>query len=322
LSFQLPAYNPPDFQALPRVAVRTAPAPCDHAAPSGFHSTTIFPEYLCIDGVWRLLKGSRMDCAVVLQPQGPMVRELRTLRRGEPVVLGRSEDGREGIYVHADGFAGSTAGRELFSFRQNRTRESAYSQDYDRLYELLRYDRDHGYIVWVLGPAIVFDSDARSAMSQLVDHGYVHALLAGNALATHDLEGALFGTALGLDLYTKELAPNGHYHHLDAINEAIQAGSLAELVAQRDIQQGVVAACLRRGVPMVLAGSIRDDGPLPDVIADVYAAQEAMRAHARRATTVLALATQLHSIAMGNMTPSYQVVGQVVRPVYFYSVDV
>jgi hypothetical protein len=147
-------------------------------------------------------------------------------------------------------------------------------------------------------------------------------LFAGNALATHDLEAAIFHTALGQDIYTKESVPNGHYHHLETINRVCRAGSVRSLIEQQGIKDGVMAACVQRNIPYVLAGSIRDDGPLPDVIGDVYQAQAAMRVHTRRATTVIALATQLHTIATGNMTPAWQLRDDKIRPVYFYTVDI
>ena len=190
------------------------------------------------------------------------------------------------------------------------------------MYEVLRHDRDHGRIVWVLGPACVFDHDSRRAMERLIGHGYCQALFAGNALATHDLEAALFNTGLGQDIYSKKQMKNGHYNHLHTINLLRKAGGAANFISERKIERGVMSALVRNGIPFVLAGSIRDDGPVPDVIGDAYRAQDAMRAHLRRATCVVALATQLHTIAAGNMTPSYQVVDGVVRPVYFYVVDV
>jgi len=174
----------------------------------------------------------------------------------------------------------------------------------------------------VLGPAAVFDSDSRDAFSRLITAGYVDAILAGNALATHDLEGALFGTALGLEIYSKRPAPLGHYKHLDALNAVRGAGSIENAVRQGLVTNGVMCAAVQANVPFVLAGSIRDDGPLPEVFGNVYDAQDAMRAQVRRATTVVCLATQLHTIATGNMTPSYRVLADgSVRPVYFYSVD-
>lgn len=217
----------------------------------------------------------------------------------------------------------SAAPADKFAFRTGVSRETSFSLDYDTLYQVLRHDRDNGHIVWVAGPAVVFDADARRAFAGLIYAGYVHALLAGNALATHDLEAALYGTALGQGLYDKRQAPRGHYHHLDAINTIRGCGSIRAAVQSGRVRDGVMHALETRGVPYVLAGSIRDDGPLPEVIADVYAAQDAMRAHVRRATTVVALATALHTIATGNMTPSYQAgPGGCLRPVHFFIADI
>jgi hypothetical protein len=147
-------------------------------------------------------------------------------------------------------------------------------------------------------------------------------LLAGNALAVHDIEGALFGTALGLEIYSKRHAVSGHYKHLDAINRVRTVGSIEKMVTGGFLTQGILYAAVTHNVPYVLAGSIRDDGPLPDVDVNVCEAQDQMRAIAARATTVIAMATQLHAIATGNMTPCYKVMeNNQVRPVYFYTVD-
>ncbi len=326
MSFKLPTYREPDFdqprfRACPAVAVRPVEKP--GVAPDNFHATTIFPEYFKIGGQWTLLSQSRMDCTVVLGADGRLeAKEFRRLKPGDMVVVGRTEDGSDGIYIHTRGFRNDAGLAETFAFRTGRSRETSYSRDYDRLYELLRFEKNHGYIVWVLGPAVVFDSDSKKAMISLIENGFVHAILAGNALAAHDLEGAVFKTALGQDIYTQESIPDGHYHHLDIINRARGCESLDKFIAGVDADGSVICACAKNNVPVVLAGSIRDDGPLPGVIADVYAAQDAMRRHAAKATTVLCLATQLHSIATGNMTPAYQVVDGVVRPVSIFSVDV
>ena len=194
--------------------------------------------------------------------------------------------------------------------------------EYDKLYDILRHDREHGYIVWVLGPACVFDHDSRNAMANLIHKGYCDCLFAGNALATHDLEAALFHTGLGQDIYSKELIENGHYHHLHTINLVRKAGSIERFLQQYDLHTGVMHALIQQKKPFVLAGSIRDDGPLPEVIHSVYDAQDAMRAHTRKATTVICLATQLHTIATGNMTPAYCETDGVIRPVCIYSVDI
>jgi hypothetical protein len=328
--FKLPEYRTPPFPDAPlrdSPDVRSASVETDGVAPLGYHAFSIFPEYFKVDGTWLLPKESRMDCAAVVRrpPEGPEIDvvEFRRLRRGERVVLGRTEDGSEGIWVDARAFLADSKGEpDAFAFRAGRSRETAYSRDYDDLYDLLRHEREHGSVVWVLGPAVAFDHDSRASMQALIERGYVHAVLAGNALATHDLEAGLLRTALGQDIYTQENRPNGHYNHLDLINLARGHGSLEKLIEKENIGDGIVRAALKKGIPLVLAGSIRDDGPLPSVIAGAYEAQDAMRAVLRGATTVIALATQLHAIASGNMTPSYTVRGGRLRPVYLYSVDV
>lgn len=323
--FQLPKYNAPDFAGSAFVNApdaRTVPAPADGIVPADFYATTIYPEYFKLGGEWKLIEAARMDCCAVVRAGRPVAVEARNVRRGEAVVVGRAEDLSNGVYIFSDAFAQKEEARQAFAFRTERSRETASSQDYDQLAELLRFEREHGNIVWVLGPAVDFDRNARRAMADLIRAGYADAIFAGNALATHDLEAALFHTALGQDIYSKELIYNGHYHHLDAINRAREAGSIEALLRRENITDGILAACAQKNVPYVLAGSIRDDGPLPGVISDVYEAQNAMRAHTKRATTVIGLATQLHSIATGNMTPSWQLAGGQVRPVYFYSVDI
>lgn len=326
MALQLAPYVAPDFAALGLDGAgdaRLAPAPMDGVAPQGYHATSIFPEYFRVGGRWLLAEESRMDCVAVVEHGRIDVREMRRLRAGDRVVAGRSEDGSEGILVWPHGFGAERESGDVFAFRQGRSRETAFSRDYDELYDVLRHDRDSGSIVWVLGPAFTFDSDARRAFSSLVEHGYVDALLAGNALATHDLEAAYLQTALGQNIYTQKSVPLGHYNHLDTINRARLHGSIQAFLRAEDIREGIIYQCERCGVPYVLAGSIRDDGPLPSVIPDAYAAQDAMRAHVRGATTVICMATTLHAVATGNMTPSYRVMPDgSVRPVYFYCVDI
>ena len=323
----IPGYTPPDF-SLPELAaaplVRTEPAVADGVLPDGFHATSNHPEYVHVSpGRWLLTHESRMDGVMVLRGDNLEVVEPRRIAKGDPVVIARSHNGTEGVYVHTVGFKPQEDyNSEEFAFRTRGTRETPFSRSYETLYELLRHDREHGYIVWVLGPAVAFDRDSRKAMAAMISAGYCHALLAGNALATHDLEAARFRTGLGQDIYTQELRPGGHCNHLDTINLVRRSGSISAAIAELDLGDGIMGACVRSEIPYVLAGSIRDDGPLPDVITDSRAAQDAMRVHARRATTVLALATQLHAIAFGNMLPGYQVGGGgEVRPVFLFVVD-
>lgn len=324
MSFTLPEYRAPQFDRLPPCPdARLEPAPRDGVAPEGYHATSIFPEYVKVGGRWLLAEESRMDCVAVLREGTLEVVEFRNLKAGDLVVMGRTEDGSQGIYVHAGGFEAGEAGeRETFAFRQGRSRETAYSMDYDSIYELLNYEREHGHIVWVMGPACAFDADARAAFASLVRRGYVHALLAGNALATHDLEAGYLRTALGQDIYTQRSQPNGHYNHIDTINAIRAKGSTAAFIDSGAVKDGIIYECVKNQVPYVLVGSVRDDGPLPEVYGNVYEGQDAMREQVRRATTVICMASTLHTVATGNMTPSYRVADGVVRPVYFYSVDI
>jgi len=327
MSFELPKYHAPDFTER---KFRDAPDAAlgvvlhDGVAPEGFHSTSMYPEYVKIGGRWLLAKESRMDSSIVLRPDGSLaVVENRNLKKGDQVVLGRTENGEEGIYMYCGGF--EEPGEKLedkFVFRQGRSRETSYAKDYDRLIELLKHEKEHGNILWVMGPAFAFDQDARKAMQSLVEHGYVHGLLAGNALATHDLEGAMLHTALGQDIYTQKSQPNGHYNHLDVINRVRRSGSIPQFIEDHGIDNGIIYSLVKRQVPFVLTGSIRDDGPLPEVIGDAYRGQMAMRELVKKSTTVICLATMLHTIATGNMTPSFRVLPDgTVRPVYLYCVD-
>ena len=327
MAFEIPPYHAPDFSwEIFRNApdIRWAPAPMDGVAPEYYHSTSMYPEYFKIDGQWILAKESRMDSSVVIGTGNDLrVVENRYLKQGDRVILGRSENCEEGIYLHTQGFEmPGEALEDQFVFRQNRSRETSYAKDYDRLIELLRHEKDHGNILWVMGPAFSFDHHARKAMQALIEHGYAHGLLAGNALATHDLEGAMFHTALGQDIYTQKSQPNGHYNHLDVINAVRRSGSIPCFIEEHRIDNGIMYATVKNHVPFVLTGSIRDDGPLPEVIGDSYAGQSAMRQLVKKSTTVICLATMLHTIATGNMTPSFRVLEDgTVRPLFLYCVD-
>ena len=325
--FKLPNYTEPDFTSSQFVVAPDAAwekVTVKGVAPENYHSTSMYPEYFKIQGKWVLAKESRMDSSVVLCDNGELkVVENRNLEVGDKVIVGRTEQGEEGIYLHSTGFESSDSNHnDQFVFRQGRSRETSYARDYDRLFELLRYEKEHGHIVWVMGPAFAFDADARNAMQAMVENGYVHGLMAGNALATHDLEGAMFHTALGQDIYTQKSHQNGHYHHLDVINRVRKSGSIPQFIKDYQIDNGIIYSCVKNNIPIVLTGSIRDDGPLPEVIGDAYAGQTAMRNMVKKATTVICLATMLHTIATGNMTPSYRVMKDgSIRPVFLYTVD-
>ena len=325
--FTLPKYYAPDFSSEPLKSapdVRWEEAAADGVAPENYHSTSMYPEYFKINGEWMLPERSRMDSSVVFAKDGTLkVVENRNLKKGDRVILGRTEKGEEGIYLHTRGFEDpEETEKDQFVFRQGRSRETSYARDYDRFFELLNYEREHGNILWVMGPAFAFDADARRAMEAMVENGYVDGLMAGNALATHDLEGAMFHTALGQDIYTQKYHPNGHYNHLDVINRVRRSGSIPQFIEDYKIDDGIMYSCVKNKIPFVLTGSIRDDGPLPEVIGNAYEGQTAMRQMVEKATTVVCLATMLHTIATGNMTPSYTVTPEKeIRPVFLYTVD-
>ena len=325
MSFAIPRYREPDFAALGLERapdVKLVPAERDGVMPRGYHATTLFPEYYHIGGRWVLAEDSRMDCVAVVRDGAVSIVEFRNVRAGELVVVGRTEDGSEGIYVHPNCFVDQSGEAEAFAFRTGRSRETAYSIDYDGLYDLLRHEREHGNILWVMGPACSFDADSRAAFAALVRDGFVNGLMAGNALATHDLEAGYLGTALGQDVYTQQAHFNGHYNHIDTINEVRRLGSIQAFVESGQVRNGIMYECVRHQVPFVLVGSVRDDGPLPEVYGDVYQGQDAMRELVRKATTIICMASTLHTVATGNMTPCYRVVDGQVRPLFFYSVDI
>ncbi len=277
-------------------------APDDGVLPDGFFSTTNLPTYVRINGAWRMPREPRMDSAIFLGADGSLsVLEGRRLKRGDRVAVGSAEDGSQGIFVDSTAFLGDDDGEFKFMASEV-SREKPI--DYALMARLLIEQRDReGYVVWVAGPALVH-SRARADFTWFIEQGFVGALLAGNAVAVHDIEAAMFGTTLGMT-GAGEASVGGHGMHMRAINRVRASGSIAMAVEQGHITSGIMHACVKRGVPFVLAGSIRDDGPLPDVCTDTVAAQDEMRRHTTKATMAIFLATALHAIATGNMLPSF-----------------
>ena len=316
-------YTPPDFSDA-RFAdapdSRFEPAPADGVLPDDFFATSNLPTYVKLDGSWRLPLVPRMDGAIVQQTDGLRVTEGRYVLQGQLVAVGYAEDGTEGIFVDAAGFLGSTAHTGEFQFMSSSvSREKPV--DYAGMARLLRAERDRaGHIVWIMGPAVLH-SRGRDVVTWFIENGFVSALLGGNAVAVHDIEQALLGTTLGMDRGGRPIS-GGHSFHMRAINRIARAGSIAAAVKQGILTEGIMHACIAHDVPFVLAGSIRDDGPLPDTITDVVLAQEMMREHATRATMTIMIATALHSIAFGNMLPAFVVNSDgSLRPLTTIAVD-
>ncbi|HEX6939965.1 MAG TPA: hypothetical protein VF158_11175 [Longimicrobiales bacterium] len=302
-------YRRPDFRQARFTGApdaRFVPAPADGVLPEGFFSTTNLPTYVKLGGEWRIPAAPRMDAAIVLERDGTLrVLEGRYVRAGQPVAVGLAEDGSEGIYVHAGGFAieRPEAGDDEFQFMSSEvSREKPV--DYAEMARLLVDEkRRGGHVVWVVGPAVLH-SRGRDVLTWFIENGYVGALLGGNAVGVHDIEQALLGTTLGMDRSGRPV-PGGHAFHMRALNRIRAAGSIRAAVEQGILRDGIMHACVTHDVPFVLAGSIRDDGPLPDTVTDTVQAQELMREHAQRTTMAIMIATALHTIAFGNMLPAY-----------------
>lgn len=279
--------------------VRTEPAPKDGALPPDFYSTTNLPTEVRINGRWVPVYPIEMDVAIVVdwENETAMTKPMLEVKKGEHVVVGHA-----GIRVRPLERARQA---DVFSFMQSEV--SSEKPKKLMIHEIAREMRAvkerGGKILVVVGPAIIH-SGAGPYLAALIRNGYVDVLFGGNAIAVHDVEAALFGTSLGVNLESGVPVEGGHRHHMRAINAIRNAGSLRAAVEQGILTRGVMYEAIRKGITLVLAGSIRDDGPLPDVITDVIEAQKAMRAALPGVELVLMISTMLHSIATGNMLPA------------------
>jgi lysine-ketoglutarate reductase/saccharopine dehydrogenase-like protein (TIGR00300 family) len=277
---------------------RLLPAPADGVLPDGFYSTTNHRTYVMHRGKWLEVGDIKMDSVIVIEAGRAICKRAGEVRRGELVVVGS-----EGIRVE---LPERPRGAEIFEFMGSRvSTEKPSSTLIKRVADAIRtIKRRGGRIAVVAGPAIVH-TGASPALAELIRNGYVDVLISGNALAAHDIEYQLLGTSLGMDVRTGELHEGGHRHHMLAINEVRKLGSIRAAVEKGVLKGGIMYECVINKVPYVLAGSIRDDGPLPDVITDVFEAQDRMREALRGIDLVLMMATMLHSIAAGNLLPSH-----------------
>jgi lysine-ketoglutarate reductase/saccharopine dehydrogenase-like protein (TIGR00300 family) len=275
------------------------PAPADGVFPDGFYVSTNFPTFIHVGERWIEVKPVRMDCGVVYDPPAGAARTVKfaQVRRGDSVVVGH-----EGVRVEA---LSSARGDEEFEFMASSvSSEKPKSAMIRRVAAEMGAIRARGgKILVVAGPAVVH-TGAGPHLVRLIDRGYVNVLFAGNALAVHDIEQALFGTALGIHVEHGVPTLAGHEHHIRAINAIRGAGGIAAAVESGLITSGIMHACVRRGVDYVLAGSIRDDGPLPEVVTDVLQAQMLMAEKVQGCELALMIATMLHSVATGNLLPA------------------
>lgn len=270
----------------------------DRCAPEDFYSTTNQRTLVRHRGQWLEAQNQRMDAMVVIRDGAAQCRRLRDIKAGDPVVTGM-----KGIRVipeakERDRMAFAFMSNEISSERQV---ETAVAQTA----ALMRQAREDGKkIVAVAGPVVVHTGGCEP-MSKLIRSKWIDALLAGNALAVHDIESALLGTSLGVRTQDGRPEEHGHRNHMRAINAINRAGGVAQAVEAEILTKGVMYECVKAQVPFVLAGSIRDDGPLPEVITDMNQAQDAYAAQLREAGVVLCLSSMLHSIAVGNMLPAW-----------------
>jgi lysine-ketoglutarate reductase/saccharopine dehydrogenase-like protein (TIGR00300 family) len=276
----------------------------DGVFPAGFYSTTNLPTWVSVGGRWVPVQNPEMDCGLVVREpdradQGPTVRTvpMHRVRAGDRIVVGT-----EGVRVDAPW---SRRGASRFEFMTSEvSSEKPKGLIVARVAERLRWVKDEGgKVLAVAGPAVIH-TGAGPELARLVRDGVVDVLFAGNGFATHDIEANVMGTSLGVSVHQGTASEGGHANHLRVINEVRRYGSIAAAVEAGYIDGGVMYECVRRGVPFVLAGSIRDDGPLPDVLTDVVEAADAMRYLVPGVQAALMLASTLHAIATGNLLPA------------------
>lgn len=279
---------------------RIAVADMDGAFPDDFYSTTNQRSEVRIGGEWYEVARQEMDCGVMVDTERktaaciPMI----DVRKGMKVIVGH-----QGVRVFP-----SERQRELRTFEfmnSSVSTEKPKGVAVRNVAELLWKNRGKQRKTALVGGPAIVHTGSGDHVQWLIEHDYLHLLLAGNALATHDIERALFGTSLGVDLDHGNPVEAGHEHHLRAINRIRRAGGIHAAVEQGTLTSGIMYQCVKSGVPFLLAGSIRDDGPLPDVVTDALDAQRRMRELLQGIDFCLMVATTLHSIAVGNLLPAW-----------------
>jgi lysine-ketoglutarate reductase/saccharopine dehydrogenase-like protein (TIGR00300 family) len=276
------------------------PADEDMVMVDNFYSTTNNATQIYYDGSWINVQEIMMDKCIVLdiERKVAMCKMIRDIKKGDMMVVGEQgvriipqERPREGV--------------DIFQFMSSSSSSERPTQQIARkvAHDLYNIKKVGGKIVVVCGPVLIH-SGAAEALAKLIRMGYVNGLLAGNALAVHDIENALMGTSLGMHVIDGTLAIRGHRNHMQAINEVFKSGSMKAMVEKGILKKGVMYECITNDISYVLAGSVRDDGPIPDVLTDVVEAQREYKKVIKGTKMVLMLSTMLHSIAVGNMLPA------------------
>lgn len=272
-------------------------ADMDGAFPEGFYSTTNLPTEVRTEGEWITVENTEMDCGIVVHGGRARTLPMIEVERGQMIVTGQS-----GIKVMP---LQKPRGRSLFGFMGSAvSSEKPKELQVDRIAEQMRRVRESGEkLLWVVGPAVIHTGSGAN-LAALVRHGWVDVLFSGNGFAAHDLESNLFGTSLGVYLHEGTPAEGGHEHHLRTINAVRRAGGIAAAVEKEIVTEGVMYELVKKGLPFVLAGSVRDDGPLPDTIIDMVEAQRRMRELVGDLGMAIIVASMLHGIATGNILPA------------------
>jgi lysine-ketoglutarate reductase/saccharopine dehydrogenase-like protein (TIGR00300 family) len=280
-------------------AVQLEAAPADGVFPDHFYSTTNLATWVSVNNHWVEVELPEMDCGIRVDPAAMRAQcvPIHRVKKGDLIVAGA-----RGVKISP---MERQVPREAFEFMSSAvSTEQPKGLLIRQIAELMKkVRRENGRILVVAGPGLVHTGAARYLV-ELIENDYVQLLFAGNGLAVHDIETALYGTSLGVYLDKKIRAREGHEHHLWAINAIRKAGGIRQAVEQGLIQSGIFYNCVKKGVDFVLAGSIRDDGPLPDVITDTLQAQDVMREKVRGVSLALMMATTLHAIATGNLLPA------------------
>jgi len=278
--------------------IRLKKSPKNYVMPDYFYSTTNNHTQVFLKGKWIQVENMMMDKCIVVKGNRAFCVPVRDVKKGDQIIVGEKgikitppERPREGVNVFE--FMGSSSSSE----RPTQHIAKKVAED------IYNTKKKGGKIVLVGGPAIVH-TGADDAVAELIKSGYIDGLLAGNALAVHDIEYAILGTSLGMNVHDATLAYHGHRNHMDAINAVFKAGSIANMVKSKKLRKGIMYECVKNKVPFVLAGSIRDDGPLPDVLTDMTQAQREYKKILKDADMVIMVSTMLHSIATGNMLPA------------------
>jgi lysine-ketoglutarate reductase/saccharopine dehydrogenase-like protein (TIGR00300 family) len=277
-----------------------APAPADRVFPDNFYSTTNNPTQVYFTGEWIEVEDMMMDKVIALDAEAKraVCKPIREVKKGDLIIVGE-----EGVRVKPPERPRESTGIFKFMSSGSSSEKPAAAVIRQIAQDLYNVKKAGGKVAVVAGPAVVH-TGAAPALASLIKEGFVDALLSGNALAVHDVEADLLKTSLGVSLEEGVAAVGGCRHHLVAINIINKAGSLKAAVEKGVLKSGIIYECVKKEVPFVLAGSIRDDGPLPDVITDMVVAQQKYKEQLKDVTMVLMLASTLHAIAVGNMLPS------------------